>query len=259
GIYQPVGDTVMPGGTSRALRMIPAMVEIARDVLDLAPEALFFNYGNPMTPVCRAVRKATGADMVGLCHGVLWVAGRLADVLGVPRDALQFIARGVNHLTWFTDVRADGRDAMDTLRAIARDKLGDGGASGSPPPDLDDPFTWQCMELFGAFPAVLDRHVTEFFPQMFARERAYYGRTLGVEAFSFEDCIAGGDEGFRQMREVAASPGPLPEDYFERIGGEHEQVTEIIESIRRDAGKVFSANLPNRGQIPNLPGEVIVE
>ena len=60
------------------------MVAIARDVLDLAPEALFFNYGNPMSPTCRAVRKATGANVVGLCHGVNWVAGYLAKALDVP-------------------------------------------------------------------------------------------------------------------------------------------------------------------------------
>ena len=71
GIYAPVGDTIGPGGSSRALRMIPPMVAIARDVLDLCPDALFFNYGNPMAAVCRAVRKATGANMVGLCHGVI--------------------------------------------------------------------------------------------------------------------------------------------------------------------------------------------
>src|SRR5689334_12440724 len=70
GIYQPVGDTVMPGGTSRAVRMIPAMVGVAKDVIDLCSNALFFNYGNPMAAVCRGIRKATGADVVGLCHGV---------------------------------------------------------------------------------------------------------------------------------------------------------------------------------------------
>jgi len=83
GIYQPVGDTVGPGGTSRALRMIPAMVAIAEDVLDLAPQALFFNYSNPMAPVCRAVRRETGAPLVGLCHGVNHVAAYLAEALGV--------------------------------------------------------------------------------------------------------------------------------------------------------------------------------
>ena len=69
GIYQPVGDSVMPGGISRAQRMIPAMVDIARDVKALCPGAWFFNYGNPMTANCTAVRKATGLNMVGLCHG----------------------------------------------------------------------------------------------------------------------------------------------------------------------------------------------
>ncbi len=55
GIFMPVGDSVGPGGTSRALRMIPAMVDIAQDVIDLAPDSLFFNYANPMAPICYAV------------------------------------------------------------------------------------------------------------------------------------------------------------------------------------------------------------
>ncbi len=116
GIYQPVGDSVMPGGTSRALRMIPAMVAIAEDVLALAPQALFFNYGNPMAPVCRAIRKATGANVVGLCHGVPGVAHYLADCLQAAPERLRYTAVGMNHLTWFTELRLDGRDAMPRLR-----------------------------------------------------------------------------------------------------------------------------------------------
>jgi len=108
GIYQPVGDSVAPGGTSRALRMIPAMVEIAKDVQDLAPEALFFNYGNPMSAVCRGVRKATGADMVGLCHGVFHGERYLADALGLPVGSLRGSYAGMNHLAWFTGLRQDG-------------------------------------------------------------------------------------------------------------------------------------------------------
>ena len=69
GISMPVGDTVGPGGTSRAMRMIPAMVSIAQDVIELAPEALFFNYANPMSPACYAVQQATGALVIGLCIG----------------------------------------------------------------------------------------------------------------------------------------------------------------------------------------------
>jgi alpha-galactosidase len=271
GIYQPVGDSVMPGGTARALRMIPAMVAIAKDVLDVAPQALFFNYGNPMGPVCRAVRKATGAPVVGLCHGVMEAARYLAGVLGVPVERMQYTAMGMNHLTWFTRIRADGRDAMPKLDRIAkanlarlpsRTRLGErfaeaGNAAGRV--EVDYPFTWELFRLFHAFPAVMDRHVTEFFPHLFAEKGNYYGKTLGIESYSFEGTIAYGDKIYEEMREMAFSAKPLGQDYFDKIGGEHEQVVDIIASIRQNAGRVYSANLPNRGQIPNLPAESIVE
>jgi alpha-galactosidase len=273
GIYQPVGDSVMPGGTSRALRMIPAMVDIAKDVMELAPDALFFNYGNPMSAVCRGVRKATNADMVGLCHGVFGIAGGIAGHLGTTRDHLTYTAIGINHLTWFTEILVDGADAMPRLREIAAKKLGAGIDKGTlgryfaEAGDADEekalsltwPFTFELTQLFGAFPAVGDRHITEFFPHMFSAEGGYFGKTLGVNAFSLERCLEEGHARFAEMKEHAFSPDPLPDDYFEKTAGEHEQVTDIIESIRTNAGNEYSANLPNHGQIPNLPADAIVE
>jgi alpha-galactosidase len=257
GIYQPVGDTVMPGGTSRALRMIPAMVGIAQDVLDLCPQALFFNYGNPMSPVCRGIRKATGANVVGLCHGVNDVGKWLARQLGVTPERVRYDATGINHLTWFTEYRVDGQDAMPRLMELARRKLSECESLG----EVSDPFTWQMTELFGAFPAVLDRHICEFFPHLFAKQGSYFGKTLGVEkdAYSFECTIEFGDRIFAEMSEQALSPDPLPADYFQRIGGEHEQVLDIVSSVRRDTGDVYSSNLPNQGQVPNLPHDAVIE
>ena len=250
GIFQPVGDTAMPGGLSRALRMIPAMVAIAEDVLDVCPDAWFFNYSNPMTAVCRAIRKATGAEVVGLCHGVIEVARYLARFIGVPLAELDYTAAGINHLTWFVELRHRGEDAWPRVRAeLARRRAGEG---------TDNPFSWELFDLYGAFPAVLDRHVSEFFPQLF-REGAYCGKTLGVDAFCFEDCVERGDRGYATMRELALSPEPLPADHFAQFGGEHEQVIDILDSIETDAGRPYSANLPNRGQIPNLPPDAVVE
>ena len=88
GIFQPVGDTVMAGGISRALRMIPAMVAIAADVIRLCPQAFFVNYANPMTANCWAVRRATGADVIGLCHGVFHVQRELAEFIGVAPEEI---------------------------------------------------------------------------------------------------------------------------------------------------------------------------
>lgn len=271
GIYAPVGDTIGPGGSSRALRMIPPMVAIAQDVLELCPGALFFNYGNPMAAVCRAVRKATGANMVGLCHGVFDTARYLAQTLGVPFDTLRYNAVGINHQTWFTDVRVAGRDAMPDLRRIAAERValapamdtpaGSGPAWArrtSPYGNGVDPFSWHLLLAFGAFPAPLDRHVTEFFPQFF-RDGTYYGMRLGVDAFSFEGTIQDGDEGYAEMKAAAFSPEPFDAAYFAHLGGEHEQVVDIILSIRADRGKVYSANLPNTGQVPNLPSGAIIE
>jgi alpha-galactosidase len=272
GIYMPVGDTVGPGGTSRALRMIPDMVDIARDVIDLAPQALFFNYANPMAAVCRGVAKATGAPMVGLCHGVIDTARWLAGLLEAPLADLSYTAVGINHLTWFSDLRVKGVGAMPQLHTLGGQVLAQLAAAeaahtaGKPMPhngspfesSMRYPFSWQCLEWFGAFPAPLDRHVCEFFPQFF-REGRYYGKTLGVDEYSFEGTIAVGDEIYAQMQADAAGPKPLAADYFEHSGGEHEQVIDIIQSIRANRAQLYSANLPNQGQAPNLPRDAVVE
>src|SRR5215213_747092 len=94
GVFQPVGDTAMPGGISRAARMIPALVAIARDVVALCPEALFFNYANPMSANCLAIRRATGAPVIGLCHGTFRTERYLAELAGVPEHG----ATGVTSL-----------------------------------------------------------------------------------------------------------------------------------------------------------------
>ncbi len=272
GIYMPVGDTVGPGGTSRALRMIPDMVDIARDVIALAPDALFFNYANPMSAVCRGVAKATGAKMTGLCHGTIDTARWLSKLLNEPLSSLSYNAVGINHMTWFTELRIGEEDGMPRLHKIAAEvlaRMAEAQAAhkaGEPMPhngspfesSLKYPFSWQCLEWFGAFPAPLDRHVCEFFPQFF-REGQYYGKTLGVDEYSFEGTIAHGDEIYAQMQADAAGPKPLAADYFARSGGEHEQVIEMIQSIRSNTPNLYSANLPNKGQVPNLPMDAVVE
>lgn len=273
GVSMPVGDTAGPGGTSRALRMIPAMVEIARDVIELAPNALFFNYANPMSPVCYAVHQVTGAPMVGLCIGTWHMVHYLAETLGVASADLSYSASGINHLTWFSEIYHQGQDAIPKLKTHARNiiaktqetvKLAKQGVkaiphTGSPfESSFGEPFTWQSLLWFDAFPAPGDRHITEFFPQMF-REGNYYGKTLGIDEFSFEETIAFGDRIYAEMRADALSPEALSETYFSKQGGEQEQVVEIIQAIQNNEPKIFFANLPNFGQAPNLPLQAVVE
>lgn len=272
GIYQPVGDTIMPGGISRAMRMVPAMVEIAKDIARLCPEARFFNYGNPMTVNCWAIRRATGVPVVGLCHGVMHVERELAQFMGAPSDEVTSLGVGVNHFTWIYDLRWRGRDAWPLVRARLAEERGepvDYGELrkrfpelGAPAPDRPkaaaNPFSWSLFAAHGAYPAVNDRHVSEFYPERFPAGK-YYGKTLGVDVFSVEATIANGDRIFAQMQAQARGEAPLDERVFQRSAGEHEQLVAILDAMERDTRGVYSANLPNHGAVPNLPWDAILE
>lgn len=270
GIYQPVGDTTMPGGISRALRMIPAMLDITNDVRTLCPKALFINYSNPMTAICTAIQRVFDHPIIGLCHGVTHVEDYLARFLGIDRNRVSSFGVGLNHLTFLYDVLVDGQPASDLIKHVLTEqklqipngqhteRLGKMGGSAAQPLYCDEPFSWDVYERYGAFPAVMDRHVTEFFPERFATG-AYYGKILGVDAFSFEDVVAHGDEDYRRLFECANKSRPLDNRLFNRTSGEHEKLVEILQSIWRDERKVFFANVRNDGAVPNLPNDAVLE
>jgi alpha-galactosidase len=132
------------------------------------------------------------------------------------------------------------------------------GAASSSFKAADNPFSWSLFETYGAYPAVNDRHVVEFFPERFPGGR-YYGQTLGIDVFSIEGTIAWGDQIYADMRDQALGVKPLDERTFERAEGEHEQLLAILRSIERDERRIVSANLPNHGAIPNLPADAILE
>lgn len=271
GIYQPVGDTAMPGGISRALRMIPALIAIAQDVKALCPQALFINYSNPMTANCWAIRRQTGLPVIGLCHGVFHVEKQLAEFIGAPPAEVSSLYAGLNHLTFIYDLRWQGRDAWPLVRARLAAERGEPAALAQLRPEFpqlgapsahfkaaDNPFSWSLFETYGAYPAVNDRHVTEFFPERFGQNR-YFGKTLGVDAFSHERTIQRGDQEYSEMRAQALGERPLNQAIFERVAGEHEQLTDIIRSLAADNRRVFNVNLPNQGAVPNLPDDAIIE
>jgi alpha-galactosidase len=219
-----------------------------------------------MAVICRAVHKATGANMVGLCHGVQHVAELISEFLDEPFHDLGYTAIGINHLTWFTKVSLRGEDALPRLRALAEKRLAAGVPKDVMPAypfaAMDWPhhnlFSLELLLRFGTIPSALDRHVTEFFPQFF-RTGHYYGQRLGMDAFSFETTIAEGDETFAAMEKDAFDSQPLPADYFGREEGDHELVMDIISAIRSNSEYIVSANLPNTGQVPNLPSTAIIE
>lgn len=245
GIYQSVGDSVLPGGLSRAMRTVPVLVEIANDIARYCPDALFFNYSNPMTANCYAVTKA-GVDVVGLCHGVFHTHQELAQLVGARLSETSVAYCGINHLTFIYDMRLGGEPAWPLLR----DKIGEARHK--------DPFSWELFERLGVYPAPGDRHTTEFFPERFAHGE-YYGKTLGVDAFSLKDTIDKDQQRYDLMRSEAMGETDLDLAVFDRSDGEQEQLIGILRSICTGQPSMVSGNVPNRGLVRDLPPEAVLE
>jgi len=247
GIYQPIGDTYMTGGISRALRTVPPMIEIANDVAAICPEAIFINYSNPMSVICRAIHKTTPASVIGLCVGVKEVQDYLATFIDADPEDVWSAAIGVNHLTWITEFRYQGEDAWPLVNEKMIEK-----------PDVMEifPLSWDLFRVFGAFPACLDWHVVEFFPG-WQGEKGFHGSTLGVDLWSFEiGHIEAGDDIFKRMADEAYGRIPLADSSY---AGEHSQLVEILRAVWTNTKGFYTTNMPNAGQASNLPLGAVLE
>ncbi|GAB4313777.1 MAG: alpha-glucosidase/alpha-galactosidase [Promethearchaeota archaeon] len=175
GIPQNTGDTVGPGGLFRALRVVPVVEEIVRDVEELCPDALLLNYTNPQAPIVLGAKNtAPRVQTVGLCHelfgGMRTVVKLLREALrreGTPElakklphweDLLPRYA-GVNHFTWLLSFA--GKDARVDLYDVLRRHASEGGKLAG------RPFNFHLLERYGLFPLPGSRHVAEFLPEYY--------------------------------------------------------------------------------------------
>ena len=123
GIYQSVGDSVGPGGISRALRNIPVLAGIGHDMEDQCPNAWMLNITNPMTALTRTVCRETTIKTVGLCHEIGGFSMDLAIAFGKPHTAVRPVIAGVNHFPVICEVDIDGADGFELLAELV-DELG---------------------------------------------------------------------------------------------------------------------------------------
>ena len=116
GLRQTIGDTLGIGGIFRALRTIPVMLDIGREMTELAPGAWFLNYTNPMAMLCWATYAGTPQQrVVGLCHSVQNTTHELAELVGVPYEDVSFLGGGVNHQAFILRFERDGENLYPLL------------------------------------------------------------------------------------------------------------------------------------------------
>jgi alpha-galactosidase len=257
GIYQPVGDTVGPGGLARGLRHIPFAIQVAHEMERVCPNAWLLNLTTPMATICRAVTRATGIRTVGLCHEVTGLRHQLAGLFEAPVETIALDIAGINHLPVVLHCTVGGRDGLQILRGWLAEHgplalVGDLEVS-----TVFDVFIDRLgvkltlFEQLGVLFGAGDRHVAEFFPG-FLTEASERGRRYGVVLTTVDH------------REEMARLRRAQVEYLAAGGcGEHrrseEQLAPMMAALAGGPAGRFVVNVPNRGQVDNLPHDAVVE
>jgi alpha-galactosidase/6-phospho-beta-glucosidase family protein len=256
GVVQTVGDTVGPGGLFRGLRNIPVVVEIARAMEEHCPRAVLLNLTNPLTVLTRAISKATSVKAVGLCHELFSTLGMLSKMFDQPEEAVNVRVAGVNHFIWVTEVSVHGRDiTKEAFRKISGGEARE--ISLSDAAGNTDPFTntWgfrtELCRLYGYLAAAGDRHVCEFLPGYLRDEKERERLDLRVTTVDVRRERLAADR--ERVRRMIRGDEPIP------TGRSREEISDIMAAIWSGEDSVNIVNLPNAGQVRDLPLGAVVE
>ena len=259
GIHQPVGDTIGPGGLSRALRNIPVFIDMARLMERYCPDAWLLNYTNPMTAITRSVCRETSIKTIGLCHELFAVMQMIAGIFKVRKwKEIPVTLAGINHLAWILDFKIDGVDGISELMKMAKKGLvqGKGGRVklANETHKLDNNLVkFELLKAFGALPAAGDRHLVEFFPY-FLTDKSGAGKAYNVKLTSIEERR---DQWLpRDKRNVHDFLNGKQKVKKQRSD---ETAARIIACLSGNQTMIDVINMPNKGQIPELPFDAVVE
>jgi alpha-galactosidase len=271
GIRQPIGDSVGPGGIMRALRSIPVLVDIARDIEAVAPDAWLVNVTNPLSALCRSVTRETGVKTVGLCNewvSCTWVLSLLFDC---GMHEIDPVLGGVNHFPMATGLRVAGDDGFARLRALLADPA---QLARSPiwmdPPDraqwqkiapsefwskadvvANNRVRFEVFDRFGVLPGSGDHHSVEFMPN-FVHPGNDYGHEWRIHHYGMPGHRRDADDDlvfYEEMRDAA--------DVTRMPSGE--LVAALIDGIVDGKPRHLPVNLPNDGNVTNLADGAVVE
>ena len=253
GIYHTVGDSIGPGGWSRTLRNVPVFVELAERINRLAPNAYVLNYTNPMAQLTRALGLNTARPVVGLCHGLFENLAFLKALFGLEsEDEMSVRYAGLNHFFWITGLTVRGEDGLALLRTkLERQTLPELRAAVEPGV-INSYVADELYRATGLLPYLGDRHTTEFLSP-------YLTSTANLERYRLvRTTIAQRQESLRRAEAAieAMTAGEIGASYLQRS---RETAADIISAIATGQPFMDVGNLPNVGQVSNLPQGVVVE
>lgn len=242
GLRYTINDTINVGGVMRGLRTIPVVLGIVRDMEEVCPDAWFLNYTNPMSMLVGAVAESSPIRTVGLCHSVFWTIDTLAGYLGIPREEVDHVSAGVNHLAFLLRLEHRGRDLYPELRVFVE--------AGRVPDD--DLVRAELFRRLGYYPTESSEHHAEYNPWFIPKGDAV--ERFHIPIGEYLSRVARNLDEFVETRRMLDAGEPFE---IERSG---EYASVIVHSIVTGEVSRIVANVPNHGAlILNLAAEACVE
>ena len=267
GIPQVYGENGGPGGLFHSLRIIPPIIEICQQIMEIAPNATVFNYSNPMSRIVTTVHRAfPGIKLIGMCHEIASLERHLPKILETPRENIHYRAGGLNHFSVMTECTYldSGQDAYGEVRNKATEYfkqqpgyseiLNASRSNGKiietegwmdiDLSQIDEIRPWSdrwlfkvILDRFGMLPITYDSHFGEYI--QWAHDCSDHRGILDFYTF---------------YRNFLGNIQP-------KIKAElHERVVPIIDGIlTNEKYEEAAVNIPNSGFIENLPNWLVVE
>lgn len=234
------------GGFFMALRSVAVMKEIVTDIERVAPGAMIVNYTNPVNLVAQAVTTHSDIPFVALCEGPLYSPAELASAIGLDPDLLDVRSIGLNHASWSVHHTYAGEDLLPLLHE-AKARFGKG-----------DDLTPRVRRMLNI--AVATGHVPSEYAQYYFYTDEILADLTAKPTTRAQDIMAMVPDYWVHYREQAALPHPELDPARSRGGiNELELALDVIAAIANNQARVLPVNVPNRGAIPDLPDEQVVE
>lgn len=243
GLKQTIGDTLGIGGIFRALRTIPVMLDFARDIEDVCPEAWFLNYTNPMSMLTGAMLRATDVKTVGLCHSVQGCASTLLKGVDMSTEDIQWKIAGINHMAWLLEITREG---IDLYPEIKKRSLENGA------PDKDR-VRHEIMHNFDYYVTESSEHNAEYMPYFIKDKYPELIERYNIPIDEYPRRCVKQIERWETMREDLVNDQNLTHDRTK------EYASYIMEAMETDIPYKIGGNVLNTGLITNLPDDAVVE
>ena len=262
GLNQTIADTIGVGGVMRSLRTIPVLLEIAKDINEICPNAIWMQYVNPMCSNMIAINKSFPLlKSLGLCHSVQGTAEMIAEDLEESIDDIEYLCAGINHMSFYQKITkiSTGEDLYPKLKKFGIDVLNDKKVSSrtnkieDSGKHLHEKVRYEILNRFGYFVTESSEHFAEYVPWFIKKGREDLIDKYKIPIDEYIDRCKFYESLWEKIEQDS---GQITEQEIKRS---NEYASYIMDGFTNNKPTVFYANVMNNGLIENLPMNCCVE